>query len=250
MSKKYYFASDFHLGLGTHAESLARERKICAWLDACQKDALAIFLLGDIFEFWFEYKYTAPRGFARLMGKIAEITDKGIPVYFFKGNHDMWTFGYLAEELGVHVVETDFLELELFGKKCLIGHGDGYGKGDYVYKILKKIFRNKLFQWVFARLHPNLSFYVAKISSKNSRKYSQDKDKIFKPATELLLGYSQDTLAQKHIDYFIFGHRHLPLDLPLHGKSKYLNTGDWISYFSYVTLTENGEATLRYFENQ
>ena len=166
-SKKIYFASDFHLGAPDYESSLVREKKIVSWLNHIEKDAAEIFLVGDIFDFWFEYKRAIPRGFARLQGKIADLTDKGIPVHVFTGNHDMWIFDYLPKELGVQL-HREPIEREFFGKKYFIGHGDGLGPSDKGYKFLKKVFANKFCQWCFARLHPNFGIWLADISSKQA----------------------------------------------------------------------------------
>jgi UDP-2,3-diacylglucosamine pyrophosphatase LpxH len=167
-TKNIYFASDFHLGAPNHESSLIREKSIVSWLDHIKDDAAEIYLVGDLFDFWFEYKRAIPKGFVRLQGKIAELTDKGIPVHIFTGNHDMWIFDYLPKELGVSLFRKP-IEREFFGKRYLIGHGDGLGPGDRGYKFLKKVFANKFCQWCFARLHPNFGIWLADKSSKTSR---------------------------------------------------------------------------------
>ena len=167
-TKNIYFASDFHLGAPNHESSLIREKSIVSWLYHIKDDAAEIYLVGDLFDFWFEYKRAIPKGFVRLQGKIAELTDKGIPVHIFTGNHDMWIFDYLPKELGVSLFRKP-IEREFFGKRYLIGHGDGLGPGDRGYKFLKKIFANKFCQWCFARLHPNFGIWLADKSSKTSR---------------------------------------------------------------------------------
>jgi UDP-2,3-diacylglucosamine hydrolase len=169
-NKKIYFASDFHLGVPNYEKSLEREKKIVAWLTQIESTALEIFLVGDIFDFWFEYKHAIPKGFVRLQGKIAELTDKGIPVHVFTGNHDMWIFDYIPKELGVQLHRAPIVR-EFFGKKIYIGHGDGLGPGDKGYKFLKKVFENKFCQWCFARIHPNFGFWLANYSSKKPRSH-------------------------------------------------------------------------------
>jgi UDP-2,3-diacylglucosamine hydrolase len=231
--QKIYFASDFHLGVPTYEASLAREKKIVAWLDEIKHDAAEIYLVGDLFDFWFEYKYTAPKGFIRLLGKIAEITDSGTPVHLFTGNHDMWMFDYLPKEIGV-TIHTAPIERTYSGKTFFIGHGDGLGPGDTMYKFIKKIFANKFCQWMFARLHPNLAFGVANYFSGKSRIATGNSDSVFLgDDNEWLVTFCKEKLIEKHIDYFVFGHRHLPIEVNLPQQSKYLNLGEWINYYTY-----------------
>jgi len=246
---KIYFASDFHLGVPSHADSIARERKIVSWLTEIQKDASEIYLVGDVFDFWFEWKRAVPRGHVRILGKLAELCDAGIPVHFFTGNHDLWTFGYLEEEIGMKVYR-DPIQVELQGKKCFIGHGDGLGPGDKGYKFLKKVFTNKTCQWLFSRLHPNASFALANYFSGKSRIANIDVDQIFKgEENEWLVDYSKEILATEHFDYFIFGHRHLPLDIKLAENSQYINLGEWVQYNSYGVL-ENGAFELKFYDSK
>ncbi|MEJ6776014.1 MAG: UDP-2,3-diacylglucosamine diphosphatase [Crocinitomicaceae bacterium] len=237
-SKKIYFASDFHLGAPNHDESLVREKKIVDWLNHIQPTAREIFLVGDIFDFWFEYKRAIPRGFVRIQGKIAELTDKGIQVHIFTGNHDMWIFDYLPKELGVQLYRKP-IEREFFGKSYLIGHGDGLGPGDKGYKFIKKFFENKFCQWCFARLHPNFGIWLAEMSSKKSRAMTGNSDEKFLcEKNEWLVQYCKEELKKKHTDYFIFGHRHLPLEVKLTKGSKYINLGEWINYCTYLEIDE------------
>lgn len=234
--KKIYFASDFHLGAPNYESSLAREKRIVAWLDEVKTDAAEIFLIGDVFDFWFEYKRAIPKGFVRLQGKIAEITDSGIPVHWFIGNHDMWIFDYIPKELGVKMYKTE-IEREFFGKKFMIGHGDGLGPGDRGYKFIKKVFRNKVCQWMFARMHPNFGIGLANRLSRKSRVATGQADATFHGEDkEMLIQYCKSKLTEKHFDYFIFGHRHLPIEFELSANSKYINIGDWITYFSYAVF--------------
>lgn len=235
-TKKIYFASDFHLGVPNFESSLKREKIICKWLDRIKSDAAAIYLVGDIFDFWYEYKYTIPKGTVRLIGKIAELTDSGIPVHFFVGNHDLWMKDYFEQELNVSIHHQPITHT--FNNKVFyIGHGDGLGPGDKLYKLLRKIFASKVCQWLFSRLHPNLAFYIAKRSSKRSRVITGDQDEKFLGAeNEWLYLYSLDYLKGHKVDYFIFGHRHLPLDLDLKGKARYINLGEWIQYNTYAVF--------------
>ncbi len=237
-SKRIYFASDFHLGAPDYESSLRREKKIVAWLDAIKEDAEEIFLVGDIFDFWFEYKRAIPKGFVRLQGKIAELTDSGIPIHIFTGNHDMWIFDYIPKELGV-TLYRDPIEREFFGKKFFIGHGDGLGPGDRGYKFIKKVFRNKLCQWLFARMHPNFGIWLADKSSKTSRAKTGSADEIYHgDENEWLFLFCQDELKKKHTDYFVFGHRHLPLEKEVGENSTYYNLGEWINYNTYLVVSK------------
>lgn len=237
--KKLYFASDFHLGAPSKEDSLERELKIVRWLDSIKHDAHTIYLLGDIFDFWFEYKHAIPKGFIRLQGKLAELSDNGIPIVFFTGNHDMWMFDYFTKELNIPIYRKP-VELEVEGKKLLIGHGDGLGPGDTSYKLLKKVFESKVCQWLFARLHPNFGIGLANFWSKRSRisNTKKDEDK-FKGEKEFLWQYSKDIEAQKHHDYYVFGHRHLPLDLEVDENSRYFNLGEWVNYDTYGVFDGN-----------
>lgn len=244
---KIYFASDFHLGVPTAEESHIREKKICRWLDTIKHDAAEIYLVGDLFDFWYEYKYTVPKGTVRLLGKIAELTDSGIPVHFFVGNHDLWMNDYFNEELNVHIYHKP-IERTYNGKNFYIGHGDGLGPGDRGYKFLRAIFASRLCQWLFSRLHPNLAFYIARKSSGRSRVITGNSDEIFLgQEKEFLFLFSRDYLKNHKIDYFIFGHRHLPLDLNVDGKARYINLGEWINYCTYAVFDGN-ELQLKKFE--
>lgn len=233
-NKKIYFASDFHLGVPNAEESLKRERKIVAWLESVRHDAHSIYLLGDIFDFWFEYRHAIPRGFIRLQGKLAELRDAGIPIVFFTGNHDMWMFDYFPTELGIPIYR-DPQVLEVGDQKLLIGHGDGLGPGDHTYKIIKKFFNSKICQWLFARIHPNLGIGIANYWSKKSRISNQKMDEKFQgEEKEFLWVYCSETEKKQHFDYYIFGHRHLPLDIKIGEHSRYINLGEWVNYTTYA----------------
>ncbi|MFN8697785.1 MAG: UDP-2,3-diacylglucosamine diphosphatase [Flavobacteriales bacterium] len=231
--KRIYFASDFHLGAPDYVSSLAREKEIVKWLNACRKDAEEIFLVGDVFDFWFEYRRVVPRGFTRLLGTISEITDSGIPVHWFTGNHDMWIFDYLPKECGIQLHREPVVR-EWNGKRLMIGHGDGLGPGDHGYKFIKKVFASPLCQWLFARLHPNFGIWLASKSSGYSRSVTGDHDRIFLGEdNEWLVVYAREVLQREHFDYFIFGHRHLPLEIKLNDRSVYMNLGDWLKDYTY-----------------
>jgi UDP-2,3-diacylglucosamine hydrolase len=219
-----------------YEKSLVREKRIVKWLDEIKHDAQEIYLMGDLFDFWFEYKHTVPKGFTRLFGKLAEITDSGIPVTFFTGNHDMWMFEYFPKELGVQIYQEPIIR-EYNGKKFYLGHGDGLGPGDYGYKFIKKVFANPLCQWLFARLHPNFAMGFANYLSKTSRLSNGPKDEKFTgEENEWLAVYSKGIIQKEHFDYLIFGHRHLPLDIKLNNNSRYINLGEWINHNSYAVF--------------
>lgn len=234
--KNIYFASDFHLGAPNYKESRLREDRIVRWLNSIQATAKEVFLVGDLFDFWFEYKRAIPKGFVRLQAKIAEFTDQGIPVTIFTGNHDMWMFDYLPTELGVSLYREP-IRREFNGKQFLIGHGDGLGPGDHGYKFIKKVFANKLCQWLFARIHPNLGIWMADFWSGKSRRANRGEDeKFLGEENEWLAIYSKDHLKKEHIDYFVFGHRHLPLEIKVGENSTYMNLGEWMNYNTYAVF--------------
>ncbi len=236
VTKKIFFLSDFHLGAPDYATSLAREKKIIAFLDEIKNDAAHIFIMGDLFDFWFEYKKVVPKGFVRILGKLAEITDSGVPVSFFVGNHDMWMKDYFQKELNIPVY-FEPVPFQFNGKKFLLGHGDGLGPGDHGYKFIKKVFRNKLAQWLFGILPPFIGMGLADYFSRKSRAQTGQKDEVyFGEDKEWLVLYCKEILTKAHYDYFIFGHRHLPLDIQLNDTSRYINLGDWIKYNSYAVL--------------
>ncbi|MBS1927460.1 MAG: UDP-2,3-diacylglucosamine diphosphatase [Bacteroidetes bacterium] len=243
--EKIFFLSDFHLGAPNAAKSLEREKTIVRFLDEIKIEATEIFILGDLFDFWYEYRRVVPRGFVRILGKLAELTDKGIRIHFFVGNHDMWMKDYFQKELNITVYfEPHPFEYE--GKRFLIGHGDGLGPGDKGYKFIKKLFRNPTCQWLFGILPPAIGIGMADYFSRKSRAQTGMTDETFLGEDkEWLVIYSKEILKQQHFDYFVFGHRHLPLDIKLSENSRYVNLGDWIKYNSYAVF-ENGELSLRY----
>jgi UDP-2,3-diacylglucosamine hydrolase len=234
--KNIYFASDFHLGVPSYEKSLEREKRIVSWLEHVSPTAQEIFLVGDIFDFWFEYKHAVPKGFIRLQGKIAELTDAGIPVHVFTGNHDMWIFDYLPKELGFTLHREPVIR-EFHGKRFLIGHGDGLGPGDKGYKIIKKLFQNKFCQWSFARLHPNFGIWLASYFSRSSRAATGQEDEVFRGIEgEWLYIYCKELLEKDQFDHFVFGHRHLPLQFEMEENRFYTNLGDWLKYNTYAVF--------------
>jgi len=232
-NKKIYFASDVHLGHPDIEKARWRERLFVKWLDEIKTDAAEIYLVGDIFDFWYEYKKVVPRGFVRTLGKIAEITDMGIPVHFFTGNHDIWVTDYLPAELGV-ILHRGPIEKEFADKQFYIAHGDGLGPGDKSYKLLKKVFTNKAMQWMFSRLHPNFAISLAHYHSNSSRQSQGYKPSTFNGENkEILYRYAKNLVQTKPYDYLIFGHRHLMVNMKISENSRYINLGDWLYHFSY-----------------
>lgn len=248
VDKAIYFLSDFHLGYPDYEASLLREKKVVAFLDSIKEKATAVFILGDMFDFWYEYKTVIPRGYTRILGKIAELSDLGIQFHFFIGNHDMWVHDYFQKELNMQV----YFQPQVFqwnGKKFYIGHGDGLGPYDYGYKFLKKIFRNPLCQFLFGAIHPDLGIGLANYFSQKSRRKTGMQDSVFLGEDkEWLILYCKDILKTERFDYFIFGHRHYPMDIRLNSESHYVNLGDWIQYFSYACFDGN-VLTLRYWKD-
>ncbi|MFO7843249.1 MAG: UDP-2,3-diacylglucosamine diphosphatase [Bacteroidales bacterium] len=242
---KIYFASDVHLGLPDYNESLVREKRFVQWLDRIKHDAREIVLLGDIFDFWFEYKRAIPRGFTRFLGKLCELTDSGIPVHFFTGNHDMWIFDYLPEETGV-ILHKEPIVKEYSGKKFYLAHGDGLGPGDNSYKLLKRVFASRFSQWLFARFHPNIGIWIANTWSTHSR-YSRETKPFEGEDKEWLILYSKKLLKSQDFDYMVYGHRHLPMDLKIKENTRYINLGDWITNFTYAVF-DGEKMELKKFE--
>ncbi len=234
IGKKIYFLSDFHLGAPDRDSSLLREKKVVAFLESIKEDAAEIFIVGDIFDFWFEYKSVVPRGYTRLFGKLAELSDAGIKIHVFVGNHDMWMNDYFQVELNIPV----YFEPQIFnwnGKQFFIGHGDGLGPGDHGFKFIKKIFRNSICQLLFGMIHPNWGIGLANYFSRKSRQKTGNSDELFLGADkEWLIVFAKEYLSQKHVDYFVFGHRHFPIDYALNAESRYINLGDWIRNFTYA----------------
>ena len=238
--KKVYFSSDNHLGAPTKLESRPRELIFIQWLDEIKEDAGVIFLLGDLFDFWFEYKTVVPKGFVRVLGKLAQLKDSGIDIYFFVGNHDLWMRDYFKDELNIPV----FFKPQVFqinNKLFFIGHGDGLGPGDKGYKRMKKVFKSPFFQWLFRWMHPDIGMRIGQHMSVKNKLISGDDDHVFLgEEKEWLATYAKRKLETNHYDYFIFGHRHLPMEIKVGPRSSYFNLGDWINHYTYGVF--NGEA--------
>ncbi len=246
--EKIYFVSDSHLGVPDRERSLARERMLVRWLDMAARDASEIYLLGDIFDFWFEYSTVVPKGYVRLLGKLAEIADRGIKVHYFTGNHDMWAFNYFNTEMGL-IMHRHPIEANHHGKVLYIAHGDGLGPGDMGYKWLKKIFSNRICQKLFSFIHPGFGTGLALYFSRRSRLSNGDKDRYFRGEDkESLITYSKEMLKSGHVDYFIFGHRHYPISMEIVPGVVFVNTGDWLTNFSYAVL-DQGVLSLQYFKD-
>lgn len=247
-SKRIYFASDQHFGIPSHKESLLREKKFIKWLDAVSVDAEAIFLLGDLFDFWFEYKKVVPKGFVRVMGKLGEIKDRGIDIFFFVGNHDLWMTDYFEKELNIPVYHHP-KEYVFNKKRFLIGHGDGLGPGDKGYKRMKKVFTHPISKWFFRWLHPDIGVQFGQYLSTKNKLISGAEDVNFLgEENEWLAQYAKRKLETKHFDYFLFGHRHLPMEISISENSTYINTGDWISHFTYAVF-DGEKLELKKFES-
>lgn len=239
--KYIYFASDFHLGLPDYRTSIERERFICSWLDEIRSTAHTIFLVGDLFDVWFEYRNVVPKGYTRFLGKLAELSDSGITIEVFTGNHDLWMRDYFREELGIQV-HTGPLTTTFNGKKFYIAHGDGLGPGDTGYKILKKIMSGRFSQWLYRRIHPDTGIRIADYFSKKGPKHLSDDHTFLGEDKEWLVLHAKKILQQQHFDYFIFGHRHLALTLDLGQQATYINLGDWLSFNTYAVF--DGETTI------
>ena len=245
--KATYFASDFHLGIDADMSSKEREAKIIRWLRIVEKDAEAIYLLGDLFDFWFEYREVVPRGYVRLLGQLATMVDNGIKIEVFTGNHDMWMFDYFQKELNIPI-HKEPIDLEIQGYRLHIGHGDGLGPGDHGYKFIKRVFRSKLCQWLYARLHPNFALSLGNFWSSVSRGKEDHTPQYLGNEKEWLYQYCYAMSERSDNDYYVFGHRHLPIDVRIRNRARYINLGDWLYHYSYGRIDQNG-LQLLFFEN-
>jgi len=247
---RIYFASDLHLGMHPTEDSRTRETYFVDWLEQIRHDAREIWLLGDIFDYWFEYSKVVPRGFVRFLGKLASLADEGIEIHLFPGNHDVWFFDYLPEEIGLTIHQKNLLRT-WNNKKFMLGHGDGLLTSDLGYRLLQKVFRNRILQWLYARLHPNGSTSFAQWWSKKSR----NKKGAFVPylgrEKEHQVIFAKSYLKRhSHIDYFIFGHRHVPFQIQIAPESQVVCLGDWICNFTYAVFDGEELQLKKYFEDR
>ena len=247
LNKKIYFSSDNHLGAPNYSDSLIREKLFISWLDKIKTDAQVIFLLGDLFDFWFEYYKSVPKGFTRVLGKLSELSDSGIKIYFFVGNHDYWTRDYFQKEIGMEVLKKP-TEFKINNKLFFIGHGDGLGPGDFKYKFLKRIFRNPIFIFLFRINYPWFGIPLGNFFSRKNKILSGNSIKFISKENEILYHFCKKKLNVKHYDFFVFGHRHLPLKIELGNNSYYFNTGDWINHYSFLHFKDDS-LELKYFKN-
>ena len=248
MAKNIYFVSDFHLGADALQTSSEREKKIVRWLDEIQNDVKELYLVGDVFDHWYEYRKAVPKGYIRLFGKLMEMRDQQIPVYFFTGNHDMWMFRYFEEEFGIPIYREPIIR-EIGGKRFFIGHGDGLGPGDHGYKTIKKIFSNPVCQWAFGWLHPDVGLKLMRFFSLKSRQYTGEEAPFGAPESEWLVQFAEQHITTHEIDYYIFGHRHLPIDYTLsNGHSRYINLGEWM-YASSYGVWDGNDVQLRFYDS-
>ncbi len=243
---KIYFASDQHFGAPNAEKSRKRELLFVAWLDEIKSDATELFLLGDLFDFWFEYKKVIPKGFVRVLGKLAELSDSGIKIHFFIGNHDLWMRDYFESELGIQVYHKP-TKFTFNNRTFLIGHGDGLGPGDTSYKLMKKVFINPISKFMYRWLHPDVGVRLAQYLSLKNRYISGAEDMAFLGAEkEALIVYCKEQYQLDKYDFFLFGHRHLPMEIDIANGSKYVNTGDWIKYYSYAVFDGEKLSLLSY----
>lgn len=237
---KIYFASDAHLGARFHRDPRAVEKRLVRWLDSIQHEARAIWFLGDMFDYWYEYKYVVPKGHTRFLGKLAELADSGVEVHIFIGNHDIWMFDYLPSEIGA-IVHREPLTVDLLGKRFFLAHGDEVDHRSRTFRVIRAVFRNRFCQWLYSGIHPRWTFGFALGWSLSSRKSGLKKqEEAAQPDYkgengEYLIAFAKEHLkAHPDINFFIFGHRHILLDLMLSRTSRILIAGDWMQYFSYV----------------
>lgn len=235
--KNIYFLSDAHLGSLAIEHRRMQERRLVRFLDDIKEKASAIYLLGDMFDFWYEYKYVVPRGYTRFLGKLSELTDMGVEVHYFTGNHDIWAYDYLAKECGV-TLHTKPLTTEIYDKVFFIAHGDGLGDGDKKFKLIRDIFHNRLCQRLFSAVHPRWGMWFGLQWAKHSRlKRKEGEPPYMGDDKEQLVLFTKDYMkGHADVDYYIYGHRHIELDLQLTKRVRMMIIGDWISHFTYVVF--------------
>lgn len=243
--KFVYFVSDFHFGISGNEDSLTREKIVCQWLDQIKTDAHALYLMGDIWDAWMEYKLVVPKGNTRFLGKLAELSDSGIELVIFSGNHDLWMRDYFKQELNAEVIH-EHQTFQFNDKVVRLGHGDGIGPGDRTYKILKWFLRNPICQWMYRQLHPDFGLRIARYFSERGDKHKYENLEFQGEDKEFQIQYAKSLLETDHYDYFIFGHRHIPNTIKLKQNSIYVNLGDWLSYKTYAKMGE--EVVLNTFK--
>lgn len=247
MRNKVYFLADAHLGSKSHADSIETERKLCRWLDSVRDDAAVIFLMGDIFDYWYEYRYVVPKGFTRLLGKLGEMTDAGIEIHFFAGNHDLWLSDYLSRECGL-ILHLEPYITEMGGRKFFLAHGDGLGDDSRSFHFLRKVFHSKFLRTCFSAIHPRWTIPLAHAWSNSSRD-SRGVVPYMGEEREHLVRFAREKLVEMpDINYFIFGHRHVLLDLPIAARSRVIILGDWITLFSYAEF-DGEDLQLKQYKN-
>ena len=246
--EKIYFVSDIHLGAPALNNNREREILFANWLDKIKDDVTQLYLVGDIFDFWFEYKKVVPRGFTRILGRIADLADSGVEIHFLAGNHDLWAFDYFEEELGITVHRSSIIK-EINGYKFFISHGDGIDATDKGYILMRKIFTNNFLHWIFSRLHPNFALYIAHKWSKKSRLAKINIDEKFDINNEGMYKFAEKFLQKEPVNYFVFGHRHVVLDTKIGENSRFILLGDWIKNFSYAVF-EGDNFEIKKFTNR
>ena len=247
--KKVYFLSDIHLGAKTIENPLEHERRVVRFLDSIRNDASDIYLMGDIIDYWFEYKKVVPRGFTRFLGKISELSDMGINIFWFTGNHDIWIFDYIPSETGAVIYNQPIIK-EIMGKKFYLAHGDGLGDDSKGYKFMHRFFRNKFCQKIFSGIHPRWTVALAHYWSKQSRLGGECVETFMGEDKEHLVKFSKEMAKKEDIDYFVFGHRHIMLDLMISKKSRVIILGDWINLFSYAVFDGENIWLEQFEENE
>lgn len=231
--KKIYFASDFHFGIPDYQSTRLREKKVCEWLDSIKKDAQQVYLMGDIYDSWMEYKMVVPKGTVRFLGKLAELSDAGIEIIFFTGNHDLWMHGYFQQELNAKVIKT-VKSIQFNQKMFHIGHGDGVCDKEKKYRLLKSLLHSKWSQFVYRQLHPDMGLRLADYFSRLGPKHKYLDLKMKSNEEEYQIIYANQVLQKTHYDFFIFGHRHIPISMKLNDSSTFVNLGDWISQYTFA----------------
>lgn len=247
MKDKIYFASDFHLGTDGRDSTEDREIKIVKWLESIKADCKELYLLGDIFDYWYEYREVIPKGYVKFVSTMSQMLEDGTKIYLFTGNHDMWMFGYFTQEMGIPIYKEP-IERKILNHHFVLGHGDGLGPSDHGYKFIKKIFANPFCQWLFKWIHPDIGIRLMRFFSHTSREWTDESEKELNPTKEWLISYCE-SYPNPDIDYFIFGHRHLVIDYKLQNrKGRYINLGDWLHYCSYA-IYDGKELRIEYFIN-